>query len=546
MKSPDVEMDQRFYQKVIMTNNDKRNIVLTGFMGTGKTTVGKLVAAKLKRQFVDTDELIQERQGLTIPEIFAQHGEVAFRQMEASLAEELGQRQELVISTGGRLMLDPKNVVALTRGGRVFCLIAIAQEILSRIASDDGHKRPLLEVANPEAQIVALLEERRKGYHCFQKIVTSGKNPQQVAEHLLNIFHDKPKRFLVETPAQSYEYIIGSGILPFIRQLTGVTGSLVVITDSVVGELYVQGCGDVDHVITIPSGDKKKTLATVEDICNELIAIGFDRDGTIVALGGRDVGDVAGFVAATYMRGVDFIQCPTSLLAMADTSIGGKTSIDLPGGKNVIGVFKQPLMVIADVATLQTLPAADFKSGMAEVIKHGLIADSTLLNLVEEGDWYHESGTLYTSLFDVQALVAQSIQVKIKFIEEDPFDHGKRFSLHLGHTFAHAIEQVSDYAIRHGDAVAMGMVVAANVSARLGLCSPDQQTRTELILQKVGLPIRLPKLSPERLLKAMENDKKRRGEVVQIVIPRGIGKTSVADDIPASEIRATLLELMQG
>ncbi|PHR29746.1 MAG: 3-dehydroquinate synthase [Desulfotalea sp.] len=546
MKSPDVEMDQRFYQKVIMTNNDKRNIVLTGFMGTGKTTVGKLVAEKLKRQFVDTDELIQERQGLTIPEIFAQHGEVAFRQMEASLAEELGQRQELVISTGGRLMLDPKNVVALTRGGRVFCLIAIAQEILSRIASDDGHKRPLLEVANPEAQIVALLEERRKGYHCFQKIVTSGKNPQQVAEHLLNIFHDKPKRFLVETPAQSYEYIIGSGILPFIRQLTGVTGSLVVITDSVVGELYVQGCGDVDHVITIPSGNKKKTLATVEDICNELIAIGFDRDGTIVALGGRDVGDVAGFVAATYMRGVDFIQCPTSLLAMADTSIGGKTSIDLPGGKNVIGVFKQPLMVIADVATLQTLPAADFKSGMAEVIKHGLIADSTLLNLVEEGDWYHESGTLYTSLFDVQALVAQSIQVKIKFIEEDPFDHGKRFSLHLGHTFAHAIEQVSDYAIRHGDAVAMGMVVAANVSARLGLCSPDQQTRTELILQKVGLPIRLPKLSPERLLKAMENDKKRRGEVIQIVIPRGIGKTSVADDIPASEIKATLLELMPG
>lgn len=546
MKSPDVEMDQRFYQKVIMTNNDKRNIVLTGFMGTGKTTVGKLVAEKLKRQFVDTDELIQERQGLTIPEIFAQHGEVAFRQMEASLAEELGQRQELVISTGGRLMLDPKNVVALTRGGRVFCLIAIAQEILSRIASDDGHKRPLLEVANPEAQIVALLEERRKGYHCFQKIVTSGKNPQQVAEHLLNIFHDKPKRFPVETPAQSYEYIIGSGILPFIRQLTGVTGSLVVITDSVVGELYVQGCGDVDHVITIPSGNKKKTLATVEDICNELIAIGFDRDGTIVALGGRDVGDVAGFVAATYMRGVDFIQCPTSLLAMADTSIGGKTSIDLPGGKNVIGVFKQPLMVIADVATLQTLPAADFKSGMAEVIKHGLIADSTLLNLVEEGDWYHESGTLYTSLFDVQALVAQSIQVKIKFIEEDPFDHGKRFSLHLGHTFAHAIEQVSDYAIRHGDAVAMGMVVAANVSARLGLCSPDQQTRTELILQKVGLPIRLPKLSPERLLKAMENDKKRRGEVVQIVIPRGIGKTSVADDIPASEIKATLLELMPG
>ncbi|WP_167506094.1 3-dehydroquinate synthase [Desulfosediminicola flagellatus] len=526
-----------------MQNKDKKNIVLTGFMGTGKTTVGKKIAAQLNREFIDTDDLIQERQGISISEIFRQHGEAAFRQMESDIAKELGKREGLVISTGGRLMLDPANVEALSRDGRVFCLIATPQEILSRIESDNEHKRPLLEVPNPGELVIELLKERQKGYHRFQKIVTNDKQPDEVADDLLEIFQDDPKRFSIDHPAQPYEYVVGSGILPFIRQLAGVTGTIVVITDTAVQELYGLSCGDVDHVIAIPVGNERKTLATVQTIYEQLIEIGFDRSGTIVALGGSLVGDIAGFVAATYMRGVNLIQCPTSLQAMADTSIGGKTSIDLPQGKNLIGVFKQPSMVIADVATLQTLPAEAFSSGMAEVIKHGLIADSDLLEKVENGNWHHEAGTLFTSLFDVQALVAQAIQVKIAIVQEDPFDHGRRFFLNFGHTFAHAIEQVSGYSICHGKAVAMGMVAAANLSARLGHCSADLQESIEEKLKKVNLPIRIPYLSSQLLLKAMENDKKRVGDIIRFVIPSRIGQVFVADDVDQPAILATLQEI---
>lgn len=527
-----------------MHNKEKDNIILTGFMGTGKTTVGKLMATRLNRTFVDTDELIQDRQKMSIPEIFKIHGEAAFRKMESDIARELGEKDGLIISTGGRLMLDPDNVAALSRKGRVFCLIATPREILSRIEQDNESKRPLLEVPNPSEHIVELLKERQKGYSRFQKIVTDDKQPLDVTDYLCDIYQEDPKRFFIDHPAQPYDYVVGSGILPFLRQLSGVEGPLVIITDTTVHDLYAQSCGEVDHFITIPTGNLNKTMATVTDVYGQLIEMGFDRSGTIVALGGSVVGDIAGFVAATYMRGVNFIQCPTSLLAMADTSIGGKTSIDLPQGKNLVGAFKQPSMVIADVALLQTLPKAEFVSGMAEVVKHGLIADSDLLERVSSEDWRHESGVLHNSLFDIQALVAQAIQIKISIVQQDPFDHDQRRALNLGHTFAHAIEQVSSYTIRHGEAVAMGLVASANLAARIGQCPPSLQDQIESVLQKIGLPIRLPRMSPELILKAMENDKKRQKEKIQFVLPAQIGQTFVSSNIEKPEILETLKELM--
>jgi len=328
-------------------------------MGTGKTTVGKLLAKKLKRKFIDTDQLIEERQGVTIPQIFTDLGESAFRKMEADISKELGKKEGLVISTGGRLMLDPANVAALSSTGKIFCLVATPQEILSRLESDKDNRRPLLDVPNPSEQILELLQERKKGYQRFLKLATDDKQPADVTENLLEFMQRSPKRFAIENPAQPYEFIVGNGILPFTRQLAGAEGMLVVITDTVVGKLYAQSCGSVDHVITIPSGSHQKTLTTVQTIYDQLLEIGFDRSGTIIALGGSVVGDISGFVAATFMRGVNLVQCPTSLLAMADTSIGGKNSIDLPQGKNLVGSFKQPSIVLADVATLMTLPPED-------------------------------------------------------------------------------------------------------------------------------------------------------------------------------------------
>ncbi|MFV0439582.1 MAG: 3-dehydroquinate synthase [Desulfopila sp.] len=527
-----------------MQNKENKNIVLTGFMGTGKTTVGKLLADRLNREFIDTDDLIQERQGMAISEIFSTHGEAAFRKMEAEIARELGEKDGLVISTGGRLMLDPGNVAALTRNGRVFCLIATPQELVSRIQKDTEHRRPLLEVPDPQKQVVELLQERQKGYNRFQKVITDDKQPDEVTDYLLDTFQEDPKRFSIDHPAQPYDFVVGSGILPFIRQLARTEGQMVVITDACVHDLYAQSCGDVNGFISIPAGSKHKTLATVQNVYDRLIEMGFDRSGTLIALGGSVVGDVAGFVAATYMRGVNFIQCPTSLLSMVDTSIGGKTSIDLPKGKNFIGAFKAPSMVIADVALLQTLPAGDFIAGMAEVVKHGLIADSNLLEKVENGHWqHHDTGILHTSLFDIQALVAQAIQVKISIVQQDPFDHGKRFALNLGHTFAHAIEQVSEYSIRHGEAVAMGLVAAANLSTRLQYCPASLQIKIETLLAKIGLPTRIPPMPVEMLLKTMENDKKRKGDSNSFVLFDQMGKTFIAHDVDRDHIQATLSEL---
>jgi shikimate kinase / 3-dehydroquinate synthase len=526
-----------------MQQEDKKNIILTGFMGTGKTTIGKLLASRLGREFIDTDELIQVRHGRSIPEIFLELGEAAFRQMETDLVQELAEREGLVISTGGRLMLDPANVRALSQNGRVFCLIATPEEILMRLRNDKEHLRPLLEVPNPGERIVELLQQREKGYQRFPQVMTNDKQPAEVTKDLLDLIQEDPKRFAIDHPAQPYEFIVGGGLLPFIRQLAGVDGMLVVITDGRVGELYAPSCTAVDHVITIPVGRQHKTLATVQTIYEQLLQLGFDRTGTIVALGGSVIGDIAGFVAATYMRGVNFVQCPTSLLAMVDTSIGGKTGLDLPQGKNLIGFFEQPNAVIADVATLQTLPPEEFASGMAEVIKHGLLADTDLLQKVESGNWHYELDTLHLPLSEIQALVAQAIQVKIAIVQEDPFERGRRSILNLGHTFAHAIEQVSGDTVRHGEAVAMGLVSAANLSARLGHCSSALQERIQLALSKVGLPTRIPAFLPEALLSAMSSDKKRLAGQLRFVLLHEVGQAFVTDAVPESAILATLRDI---
>jgi shikimate kinase/3-dehydroquinate synthase len=375
--------------------------------------------------------------------------------------------------------------------------------------------------------------------------VTSDKLPDQVTRNLAGLFQAEPDlRLPISAPKVRYEFIVGGGILPFINQLAFVDGPIVIITDTDVGPLYAKSCGTVDRVVAVPPGGRHKTLATVEFIYEQLIDAGFDRSGTLIALGGAVISELTGFVAATYMRGADCVQCPTSLLAMVDTSIGGKAGIDLPQGQNLIGAFKQPKAVIADVATLQTLPSREFAAGMAEVIKHSLIADSDLLGKIETGYWKRESDGLQLPLPELQALVAQAIQVKINIVQSDPFEKGPRAVLNLGHTFAHAIEQVSGNAIRHGHAVAMGLVAAANLSARLGHCPAALQERIESVLDRVGLPHRMaPTLEPQQLLAAMTRDKKKTGGRLRFVLLRSLGDVFVTDAVPRSAVLETLKEV---
>ncbi|MGD8765520.1 MAG: 3-dehydroquinate synthase [Desulfobacteraceae bacterium] len=524
----------------------KPNIILTGFMATGKTTVGKLLADQLGYDFVDTDELIVERSGQSVAEIFREKGEAAFREMEAAIARELSEREGLVVSTGGRLMLDPVNAATLSKRGRVFCLVATPEEVLERASKDRYVKRPLLEVPNPMQRIVELLQQREEDYGRFPQMVTSEKSPDEVTQNLIGIFQANPNlRLSITAPGVMYEFIVGGGILPFVPQLAGIRGPVAIITDSNVGPLYAESCGQSNLVIPVSPGQQHKTLTTVQSICEELVEKGFDRSTTIIALGGSVISGLAGFVAATYMRGIDFVQCPTSILAMADTSIGGKAGINLPQGKNLIGAFKQPKAVIADVATLQSLSPREFASGMAEVIKQSIIGDTDLFAKIEKGIWIRKADELQPSLAELQTLVAQAIQVKINIIQEDPFDRGRRAVLNLGHTFAHAIETASDHAVRHGEAVAMGLVAASNLSARLDHCSAGLQNRIEAALEATALPTRIPgNVSPERLLKAMSSDKKKKAGRLRFVLLKDIGDVFVTDVVTEQAVRDTLEALV--
>jgi len=527
-----------------MKNNDHKNIILTGFMATGKTSVGRTLASQLGYDFVDTDQLIESRIGMTIAEFFQEKGETAFRQMESDLARELADRNGLVISTGGRFMLDGDNATTLGKSGRVFCLVATPEEILER-AESDSHVRPLLQVPNPLEHIVELLQQRKKGYGKFPQFVTSEKSPENVAEDLAGIIAGGPDvRLPITSPGDRYEFIVGGGFLPFISQLAGIDGPIAIITDDTVGPLYAQSCGSVDVVVTIPPGRKNKTLATAQSICEQLIDADFDRSGTIIALGGTVISELAGFIAATYMRGVDCVQCPTSLLAMVDTSIGGKTGVDLPQGKNLIGAFKQPKTVIADIATLHSLPPRAFASGMAEVIKHSLIADSDLLQKVEAGNWIQTAGEVEQQASQLQALVAQAIQVKINIVQEDPYDHGRRAVLNFGHTFANAIERLSHHSISHGEAVAMGIVASSHLSVQLGYCPEELLERIQAVLRSAGLPTRIPAdLAPDQLLLAMGSDKKKKAGKLHYVLLKNIGDVFVTDQVPEDAVLSTLTEL---
>jgi len=347
-----------------------------------------------------------------------------------------------------------------------------------------------------------------------------------------------PIRLPVTHPTGQYDVLVGADLLPNLAQHAGIRGPIALITDSNVGPLHAHRCGEVACVVTIPAGEQHKTLATVETIYDELLAAGMDRQATVVALGGGVVGDVAGFVAATYMRGVDFVQCPTTLLAMVDASVGGKTGVDLPQGKNLVGAFKQPTAVLADISTLQTLPPAEFASGMAEVVKHGLISNPDLFEKIEIGDWRLSTQSPISNL---QSLVATAIEVKRDVVQEDPFEQGRRATLNLGHTFGHAVEQVSGYRVRHGEGVAMGLVAAVNLSARLEYCDPTLQGRIEMVLQALNLPTRIPaEFDPAAIYQTMFSDKKKAAGKLRFILLQDVGNVFVTGDVVEPAVLATL------
>ena len=523
------------------------NLVLTGFMATGKTRVGRAVARHLGRPFVDMDAVIETRAGKPISRIFAEGGEAAFRRFESALCEELSSPSGQVIATGGGALVDPANRRLMMQGGTVVCLTCTVDEILKRVGASGGADRPLLDVTGPREEIERLLATRQDAYSAIPwQVDTTGLSLDGVVARVIRFA--EVVTLLVRFPGGEYPIHIGEGLLAFaggaLRAVGVPEGSRVaVVSNPAVSPLYgdqveaaLRVAGLYPLRCSVPDGEQHKTLATVAALYDQFLSGGLDRSGTVLSLGGGVTGDLAGFAAATFMRGVCFVQVPTTILAMADASVGGKTGVDLPQGKNLAGAFKQPALVMIDPSVLETLPEDEIRSGMAEVLKHGILGDPDLFAELEATtpDLRHPLSS---------AQLGRALQVKIQVIETDPFEQGRRAVLNLGHTVGHGLEQLSGFNLRHGEAVSIGMVAAARIAAELGRCDPALPGRIEAALAAWGLPVRCPSFEAGAIWQAMAHDKKRRGRALRWVLPRAIGEIEIVDDVPPHLVQSVLREL---
>jgi 3-dehydroquinate synthase len=545
----------------------QRNIILTGFMGTGKTSIGREIAALTGRLFVDLDDLIVQRAGKSIPDIFAQDGEPAFRSLEAAVCAEMAEPAGLVIATGGGAVVNPANREALIAGGAVICLETDPETILRRVGNDND--RPMLSGPDRVARIRELLAARAGAYAAIpHHLDTADLTIPAAAERALGIAAGLPEgghRLIVRTGATeqggigAYDVFLAEGLLREAgRRILAAglkPGRCAVISNPTVAGPHadtllaaLREAGFEPLPFEAPDGERFKTLATVSDLYTRLAEAKLARGEPVIALGGGVIGDMAGFVAATWLRGVPFVQIPTSLLAMVDASVGGKVAVDLPQGKNLVGAFKQPELVLIDPTLLATLPAPEFRSGLAEMLKAGIIGNVNLFQQLAGSPSERETeyGIRSTQRASPQpaltAVIADAVRVKARIVERDPFELGDRAWLNLGHTFGHALELLSGYALRHGDAVALGMIAAAELSAGLGYCDAALPSRVRAAMERLGLPTRHA-FDPAAALAAMGTDKKRRGRSLRFVLIRGISEVFVADEVQETAVIAALYKI---
>ena len=348
----------------------------------------------------------------------------------------------------------------------------------------------------------------------------------------------------IELGERSYPILVGPGLLGDAELLSGAIGArdVLVVTNETVAPLYLDRviaslAGKRVASIRLPDGEQYKTLETLSTVFDALVEQRMNRDACVVALGGGVVGDMAGFAAACYQRGVDYVQLPTTLLAQVDSSVGGKTGVNHAGGKNLIGAFHQPRAVVSDVGTLRTLPVRELRAGLAEVIKYGLVADSGFFAWIEDN---------LAALLDLDAdaiahAIVRSCEIKAAIVAEDEREHGRRALLNLGHTFGHAIETATGYGEwLHGEAVGAGMLLAADLSRRLGWLEASDVERLRTLLRRIGLPTRAPAVGAERALHLMGMDKKVLAGRIRLVLLRKLGDGVVTGDYPDASLRDTL------
>jgi 3-dehydroquinate synthase len=514
---------------------------------------------------VDTDTLIEERAGRSIPRIFAEDGEPGFRRLEAQAIAQAAAGDGMVIATGGGAVLSRTNMVRLRRNGVIIALRADAESILARVGR--GEYRPLLGDA-PEENIRLLLRERDPLYQEADLVVeTSALSVEDVAERIVAFVTAREQDATAAAPdhppaaggsesaaalpvradlgARGYDIWIGRGILAqaggFLER-RGVRGRLALLTHPRIDVLYghalaerLRQAGHEVVTVTVPPSESSKSLRVAERVYHALVDARFDRSATLFALGGGVAGDLGGFVAATFLRGIAWVAAPTTLLAQVDASIGGKTGINFRA-KNLIGAVHQPVLVLSDIDVLRSLSRREFRSGMAEVIKTGVIGDPDLFDFVERGGI-----SLRRDPDALSWVVRRCAAYKAGVVARDEREAGPRMALNYGHTIGHAIEAAAGYrGLTHGEAVAVGMTLEARLAVRLGICDIALLDRQTEVLRALGLPIRITALcagnppGPERVQEAMAHDKKASAGRLRFVLPRALGSTVIKDDVPAA------------
>lgn len=507
-------------------------IFLYGPPGVGKSTVGRLLAATLSLPFYDSDAEIIIQAGQEISAIFAQEGEAGFRARETAVITQLLTQPAGVVALGGGALLNEALRAQVEAAGPVLCLHAPLPVLQERLgaAHTAGAERPLL-AANLREKLPQLLAQRAAHYASFTHQLEAGAAPAAVAwQAQISL-----GRFLARGMGTEYDVLTQPGGLAQLGALLrarNLHGPIALVSDAQVAHFWLQtavaslqAAGYAIHPVIIPPGEAHKTIATVSQLWEAFLAARLERRSTVVALGGGVVGDLAGFAAATFLRGVNWVGAPTTLLAMVDASLGGKTGADLPQGKNLIGAFYPPRLVLADTDTLATLPAAERRSGLAEVVKHGVIGDPALFDLCAQGE------TAVAQNWP--QLVSRAMAVKLAIIAADPYEQGQRAALNLGHTIGHAVELASGYRLRHGEAVAIGMVAEAKLAEQTGVAEKGVAQQITAVLRALNLPTQIPPdLDRQAIIRAVGVDKKRRAGQVHFALPARIGQVVTGVHVP--------------
>lgn len=519
-------------------------LFLIGFMAAGKTTVGRRIAEAAGRRFVDLDDVIAAR-GEPVAQLVARD-EPEFRRREAeALAETIaGASDGPVIATGGGAAAYGDNLARMRAAGCVVALGIDLDEAHERAAG--GPKRPLLASAGELARKRAPIYRRAHAV-----IDTTGLSVAAVAEHVEHVewaWHRLPLSRRDSTllglgprtyPISVYDEPIDAS---FVRAYCDTATKLAVITDENVAR-YWQGAAvaafPTAEVVVIPAGEAAKNLDTYRFLCEELIKRGLDRGSAIIALGGGVVGDLAGFVAASLFRGIPVIQLPTTLVAMTDAAIGGKTAVDLPAGKNLVGAFWQPRLVGCGLSMLSTLPDRERRAGFGELWKYALLDGAELWQLVDAcAAWAADPGADPALPRALHEVIHRAIGYKAAIVARDERElSGHRALLNLGHTVGHAIE--SETGLHHGEAVGLGLVAACRVSAALVGASPDLETEVTAALRRTGLPADLDSYLTDDTLARIKVDKKRIGDKVRFIAIREVGVCDPVE-IDVTELRRIL------